>query len=290
MRFLSTVLLGGLLCLNGCNVINPREAVPCYLEILPPTLILDDALYPIGPPDVWAYQYPNFTGAFQPPVKVPVINLDDKTFLFRGGVWENSDITFRKLYPFWRFDTLKLEKLEEGKTYTVRPEIRYYNDTVFIFPFKENFESAQVNFIPYNETDSIARLTRVSEGALKGGGCGLVRFAKDTTRFEAVSAQPFNLPQDGREIWLEISYKSNINFAASLVAVAGGSDPQIMLPIIPDAPYNPDEWSRAYINLTQMVNASTAGSTFKFYLRALSDGNARFIYFDDIRLLYFKTL
>lgn len=276
------------LCLGaGCNIINPEETTPCYLELLPPVLIRDGKATPVNVPDVWVYQYPSYNGTFQPPTRLPINRLEDKLFLFRGGVWENGNPTFRTLYPFWRFDTLQISELTPGKTYTVQPKIRYYGDTVYVKPYQENFEGIQVKFAPYRQLGDTVLIQRTQVDAFEGISCGVARFDSTKVTMELVSSDYFTLPQDGRQIWLEVSYRSNINFAVSLLTNSSmGLD--IPLPIIPGTPYQPDKWQTAFLNLTTMVNRTTAGAIFKLYLRAQSDGTDRFLYLDDIRLLYFK--
>jgi hypothetical protein len=278
------VACAALINLWGCG--GPVE-IPAYISVPEAWVVHKGDTSKHVVPDVWVYQFPQYTGTFTLPVEFPLLDLEKNRVLFSGGVWLNQTIGNHYLYPFWQFDTAFFN-LQPNTTISYRPVFKYFKDTTIIYPFEEDFERNDTRLVPYNSSVRQPTILRNTGGAFRGNRYGRIQFSgvrPDT--FEVVSNSSFTLPQDGKEVWAEVTYRGTIKFGLALLALGSGSN-QVLSPVlVPSSPFT-DEWQSCFFRLTPDLLNFTPGTRFKLYLVSQSDGNGQRLDLDEIRILHFN--
>ena len=287
---LSRLILILCFCAVGCV---KQNEVPAFLVIESATLVHEklNRTFPVST----VYVYQNLlVGAFQPPVKAPILNMNIDTLNFRGGVWKDGDASIRPLYPFWKFDTVGHHFARKEEEFTFNPVFRYYPDSVLAYPFKEDFESGQVKFLPSNNFDSLLTDLKLNQvGPFEGRYCARATMYKDgRNKLDVHSTDIFDLPLN-KEVWLEVAYRGNAVLGAGLTyfndAGVEISDDYFLLQA--GYTYFDKDWHLAYFNLKPLIstiNQTAPNTKYRLRLYSITSVKDRELNLDYIRILHFK--
>jgi hypothetical protein len=299
MRFRSVIsLLLPLItftALSGCEIINPSEDTPSYLQIN--TITLDtrkSSTETYGTAsnnitDAWVYANGKRLGAFELPAKIPVLAKDSVELSIYAGVYVNGQKGSRVQYSFYNLYK-KTVFLEPGKVKTIEPVVKFVPQTVFPFPVYEEFNSlsAQTAMRLYPGSPYKMELNQDSLADLKyaNGSVGVV-YGKSGNTQPVVLESVFNgkLPYGIKAAFLEFDYRSTMDFEPGfVVSLAGQSVRPIRIRFKPTR-----QWKRLYLNLTEEVNnAAFRGADFKVEILAYPTGNDRdYFAIDNVRLIHF---
>ena len=293
------VLLLGSALLSTCDVVNPEEDLPAFIQVDDPVLIQPNGdTTRSGVPDVWVIQGEELAGVFEPPLVFPTTNLDDSVFFFIPGVWENTNTNEHRRYNFLEVDSA-VWQLTARDTFHISPVYRYRNiDTTILFPFREDYEDIgiQIEAIP-NQRNQL-NFQRSEFNPHSGNSSGVVNFTANDTLLRLRTDDPVDLPRQG-EVWAEVAHRGDIKFSFGLMyEVAGVGGPQdrvaIFIPdndidgIIPEPPVEPDTWRTHYFFLTPIINTAPPNTPIWLFIRSDSDGKERQLFLDDIRVVNFK--
>lgn len=156
-----------LTAISGCEIINPKEALPIYIRIDHPRALVyahDDCAKPenpayycdLGIKYVYVNQGSEEIGFFELPCVIPVYpDKGIKNFLFSFG---SNQVELDGLngsastYPFWKpvsvnvnvnpLDTFILDTVKSLNKLT----LNYYSDTVLKYAYVNKFEGATTEF------------------------------------------------------------------------------------------------------------------------------------------------
>lgn len=292
-RFLSLFIISAaLVSFSGCEVINPDEDAPSYLRINP---IQFDPGTHIGRShkieDTWVYvndgKENRLIGTFELPATIPVLVKGRRPVTIYAGTYADGIRGARFIYPFYTFrqDTLSFE---EGNIIEITPQVTYKNNLEF--KIEEDFSDVQRE-LKIGDANTLYTLENSSDPALQfehsDGQVGVVYTKQDTTStiiIESVYNGP--LPQNGSLVYLEMDYKSTIEFRVGVEVLKNGAlsynEPLRMKPS--------NEWNKLYVNLVEeisYVNDRTA--TFKVRITGFPTGRARdYIALDNVKLIHYK--
>ncbi|MHB1277278.1 MAG: hypothetical protein ACYC1Q_02665 [Bacteroidia bacterium] len=167
---------------------------------------------------------------------------------------------------------------------TLRPVFEYQDNVEFTWleDFNDNSASMQLrsgtfdSFYVMNET----------KYSLDGTPYMLIDMGNGEQFFEIESQDLFDLPVDGREVILEIDYKTNVAFTIGLYATS--STQVTTLPSV--TPYaSDDNWHKGYIYLTDEVFNQGSTTRFRIFFRSVNkEVLDPKIYIDNLKLLYRK--
>jgi hypothetical protein len=280
--------------LGGCEVINPDEKLPAYIQVGEPRLVQPSGdTVMAGVPDVWVFQGNNYWGTFEPPLVFPVTNLEEGRFFFIPGVWRDAFSAEREQFAYVTADSAVWD-LTPRDTFRIDPIYEYRPvDTVIEFHFEETFEGLGVSFEDIPRVANDVQMQRSTNNPLSGDQCGVIEFGPDDSLMNLRNDQPLFLPRSG-EVWLEVSHRGNRNFAVTLQGFeGGGSDPLTIysprVPIIPEAPPTMDEWRTHYFYLTPYIAATNPSFANYLVLSSGAPDSANYrMYFDNIRIMSFK--
>ncbi len=289
-RIMKTTLLsfGMLLLLAniGCNVINPKEEIPTYIQI-DSVQLLPVAMQVHGSvsqkiTDVWVYYNRELLGAYQLPAKVPVLAKDKGQLQVIGGVWDNGLSGTRAKYPFFTVDTFTFDA---KPTETIKhTPVFYYrsNDTPSITYFIEGFE--QGNTFTHKDGDTTFTKTNTPADVFEESWASKVELNETVKSFESITNQDFSLPPN-RECYMELNYKSDIPFLIRMEILY--QDTYLTTDIIGLNAKN--NWTKIYINLKGFASTYQYGK-FKIILKGnLPDGQSSAkTLIDNFKIIYFN--
>ena len=251
-------LLYLLICaMVSCNIVNPKESIPTYVQIdsvrLIPTVPATHGSVSHKITDVWVYYERELLGAFELPARVPVLAKDKGQLQVIGGIWDNGLSGTRAKYPFFMIDTFTFNA---KPTETIH-HIPFFNyrtsDTPAIKYFIEGFEQGN-SFIKKDGDTTLAK-TNIAADRFEGDWSSIVELHDTINTFESITTQNFVVPPN-RECYMELNYKSDIPLQIRIELLYQGA--YIKSDVI--GLNAKDNWSKIYINLkgftTTYQNAS----------------------------------
>jgi hypothetical protein len=245
-------------------------------------------------PDVWLLQDNAYLGTFEPPVTVPIPNLEKGLFFLSGGIWKNGTPAFRQSYLFWMSDTFRTT-LAPRDTAFVTPILRYRPDTVAIADYREDFEGVGYSLEIAEGYDTIAPMQVWADNPFQGTRCLKVTLNENRKRWAVQTNNPQLRFPTARPLFLEVSYRGNVKFGFLLQHYIAGTNPgetiRQYLPstiIIPEAPGSLTQWQTVYIDLRPLVAQTLTASPHKlFFYSELPEGRTEGeLYIDYIRVIH----
>lgn len=235
--------------------------------------------------DVWIYANDQLQGIFELPCNIP-INITGKVKLsFRPGIKKNGESNNRSYYSFYTYSDTSL-LLEPEKEYSFIPEITYIDQAKFAWI--ENFETKDTSLKKTSYNITLDSLHFVSDSsAFNHGKSGYIKLSKQTENFEYASKSSFSLPGNGKEVYMELNYKTDLPLIVSFYQTKiGGIDKYPSVITI-----NPSKvWKKIYIYLSEEISNRiyTEGpSTFSFFFNAKNpEDGTKEIFLDNIKLIY----
>jgi hypothetical protein len=175
--------------------------------------------------------------------------------------------------------------LAEKQVDTVRPAFEYVSNREFVW--LEDFNNNTASLTLKLGTMDTFYVENKPEISLDGTPYLRIPMESGESYFELESADIFNLPMDGRDVYLEIHYKTNITFTVGLYA----SNSQQVVAIPSASPYSTGlEWRKGYIYLRDDVVGNNPDTRFRIFFRAFNtEAGVPEIYIDNIKLLYRKS-
>jgi len=270
-----------LLLLASCEIINPEEDIPTFIEIndfqLSTTAAQGSDQHQIN--DVWAFVGGEPLGIFELPATIPVLEAGEQTITLIAGIRDNGLRSTPAIYPFYdRFETTL--SLVPGETTIIEPALRYISNSVF--ELVEDFETNNLLL-----SGAIQRTTN-SRQVKEGTGSGSILL----TNSEATVQSSFTfleLPTSGAlPVYLEMDYKTNVDLEVGLIGldVSSSPNPFVNFKVIL-SPIN--RWNKVYINfLEDLTLFPREGYQLAFRVTNSSNTATPEILLDNIKLIRFQ--
>lgn len=232
--------------------------------------------------DVWVNVNGETKGVFELPAKVPVLSdRPDMEIRLTPGIIENGISNTRAPYAFAEPYVVN-RKTNPGGVDTISVQSRYSERTRFIW--SEDFErlGTASDLYASGKNNAILRKTSNQEEVFEGDYSYTATLNDEQNFFEVETQQAFLL-QQGRAIFLELHYKSDITIAVGYISF----DPIGQVLQYPIVYLNPrEEWGKVYINFGYDVNQELIGTRFDVFFGAINDsGEERKVFLDNIKLL-----
>jgi hypothetical protein len=266
-----------LLLFQDCKKM-PNGGVPIYLEIdtvlVSSTLDQGSASHKIT--DVWVTANGENRGVYPLPAKIPILASGDVRFIVSAGIRDNGISSTRAEYAFYNVDEFVLNGTESGKTYTRNSVFTYLSGAKFAF--KESFEGG-------NAFENLTRITsNVDANVYEGAAAGKMSLGPNDTAVVAYNTNGFPITGAGKEVYLELDYKSDAFFEVGLITTKGGVlGNYYKMTIAPKS-----EWNKIYINLSNEAGTIVADEyRLYFKIAKLADGTTATTYIDNIKVVQF---
>ncbi len=275
-----------LIAFQACNMVNPKETIPTYIQIdsvhLESTVPAIHGTVSQKITDVWVYYNRQLLGAYQLPAKVPVITNGRGELEIIGGIWDDGLSGVRAKYPFYTVDTFSFDA-SPANIIKYTPTFHYRTaDSESTNYFVEDFE--QGNSFERLNGDTTFVKTNIPEDVFEGIWSSKLELSDTVSFGECITVQEFTLPA-GRMCYLELNYKSDIPFVLRTQIKKFGVTTNVDLTGI-----NPTtKWNKIYFNFGGFPNAFQP-ATFRFLLDAkLLDGVTHGkILIDNFKIINFK--
>jgi hypothetical protein len=155
-----------------------------------------------------------YLGAFQLPIKIPIIGEGEHEIVIIPGVINNGISATKRRYPFVELFTTNVN-LILNDTISITPRTRYYKQTRFLI---EDFESAILKI----ETDGASQVTLVKgndpDVLQWGNSYGEILLNSTDSVFIGYTNFLQNLPKQGAEVYLEMDYMNSNSMVTSVLS------------------------------------------------------------------------
>lgn len=275
-----------ILILQACNMINPKETIPTFIQIdsihLAPTVPSKHGSTSHKITDVWVYYDRQFLGAYELPAKVPVITEGRGQLQIVAGIWDNGLSGTRAKYPFYTVDTFTFTA-SPAQTIYHTPQFTYRTtDTPAITYFVEDFEQGN-GFAKYSGDTSMVRTNTPGE-LLEGDWSGKITLDTAATSAETITIESYSLPAN-QNAYLEINYKSEAPISMQIRVYYQGTWTNYDIIGLKAR----DNWTKVYLKLSGF-SATYQNAKFRFIMSSsLPSGmNKAMVLIDNFKIIYFN--
>ena len=231
--------------------------------------------------DAWITVNGIFIGVFETPSKIPIIASGEPTSDIRisPGIQENGISGSRMIYPFYNlYDTNK--SLHQGETTIIHPETSYKEEANFKFLSQGTFELG--NMLQETENSDTIPFTQSEEVYQGLKSCALC-IDETNNSFQVITIDNFSFENFPEYVFLEMNFKSSINFKIGLVKNEDLQNKAEHMQI-----YKSENWKKIYINLSQLIIPNIPNSSFQIYFESnmLDNDSEGCLYLDNIKVVY----
>lgn len=275
-----------LIAVQSCNIINPEEEVPSYIEI--PAFKVTSNYATQGTnsskiTDVWVYAGGAYIGTYELPARFPLLLAGEKEITFGAGIMANGIASTRESYPFYRFHTADLNLIPGKVTSLDTISVDYFPDLQYVW-FEDLEKDTSGGGISM-DTTAASQVNILPDSVVVFEGKRSLRFQvlPSTSYLECTMVgDGYPLPP-GRDVYLELNYKCNQPFNMGLIARTFSGDRKVPVIRFNTKP----DWNKIYVRLGPYVNANGDAFRFKVYFEmnlesGLSEGTA---YLDNLKLM-----
>ena len=280
--FLLPVLLG---CVTSCDLINPEEPVPAYIEVQEIKVTTDFSLQGSAASkisDAWIFVDDNLVGAFELPCRIPALYSGSHKLAIGPGVKINGISATRAPYPFYK-SYITTVNFEPGKAISLEPVVTYFDS--INFAFLANFDDLSGNRIEAApSSDTTAALTSIPSEVFEGNGSFKATLLRDSgyVAFQMVDA--ISLPQGGNLVYMELNYSCTEEVTVGITANYSGSSVNTRILYLGKT----EGWNKIYINLTPSVTASQNAENFRIYFTSYKAPGTQplKLFIDNLKIIY----
>jgi hypothetical protein len=271
---------------GSCNLINPAEPIPAYIEIEDYTVsanYITQGTNSSKVKDAWVYIDGALLGVYQLPCKLPVLKEGVKEIKVGAGILENGIASTRSVYPLYKFYS-ETRELKSGETVKLNTANFEYFPSL-AYTYFEDFESdTSGGGISMDTTsNSKANLQLETVDVFEGRRSLKLEVNSSQNSIECITVGNGYLLNRGRDIYLEMDYRCNQEFTVGLRGNTNSGEKTIPVLIFNSNP----GWNKIYINLSKFVNANFDVSRFKIYfnMQLASGASSGFVYVDNVKLI-----
>jgi len=267
---------------TGCDVINPKENIPTYIHIDSFRFVARGDTFGTSShriTSVWVYFENEPLGAFEMPANIPVIMDRPGLVTIAPGIDFNGMKSFRYPYPFYSFDSLRLDPAP-GKVVQFNAGTRYVNATRVAY--NSTFDLGNP-YARYTGDTTIMKTTD-PEFVYEGGGAGYIYINGPKKVSENISIDPFTAAP-GDQTFVEIDYKCTIPFQVGIAAffTNGNTNMEYIGGVNARG-----DWNKIYISLREFIN-SNQGAQYHLMIRAGTDNGeaSGWVAIDNVKIVSF---
>jgi len=246
MKYLLSLLV--ILSFARCELINPDEEIPAYIQIDKidvGTNYASEGSNSSKITDAWVFVDNVLIGVYELPVSLPYLGDGNHNITIKAGILVNGISATRVTYPFYKGYKTTLS-LNRASTTIITPVVTYVSDTISNFAWLEDFEVGNSLIFLSGDTNTVVDTTEVFEG-----NRSIAIFLDDNhLLYEGNSFDSYTFPDKDREIYLEINYKSNNPFDVGVIANGIAKNYKVT---VNEKSY----WNKIYIELSDLI-ASTS--------------------------------
>jgi hypothetical protein len=209
----------------------------------------------------------------------------------RPGIKQNGISNTRVSYPFYKAYSTTVT-LTKGEVTVVNPTTRYYNYTKIAY--NEYFENnvVQLEQITSGKGVSIVRTSLLSNDIYGIGDSGEIFLSGKDSFFDIKTKASFPLPVGGRDVYLELNYKTPIAFDFGILSNSTlGTTRTLIYTFNPTYDKNGVlVWNKIYIGMAPEVGSNANAIDYQLYFSGgqKSTDVAAHIFLDNIKIAHVK--
>jgi len=229
--------------------------------------------------DAWVIVDGEYLGTFPVPGKFPIADGGTHSITIRAGIMEDGISSLRTAYvKFTSFDTTM--NMSVGETYSIIPRVEY--NSFNSYPNMEDFEDATLDLVSTSAGNTPVNIITAPDPNVFEGNSGKVVLIDTNTVLEIASSAPFTLPLNTLT-YVELNYKSEIDFVVGVYVTAGSVYKQDLLSIRATS-----VWKKIYININDLGGVASNATAYKVYIHAEkpSSMTSAVMYLDNFKVLY----
>jgi hypothetical protein len=272
---LSAILFSG----TSCNIINPSEPVPAYVQIDSVLFAADSVSQGSSSThiiDAWADVDGTLNGTYELPSTFPVLTTGTHRLTIRPGILIDGIASARTDYPFYAaYDTTV--NFQPGQILHIVPSSKYYTNVHIDL---EDFDRAGTNLVKYPGSDTT--ITPVHDQHSFEGKSGVVYLDQTHQFFECAWKDSVELPLNSPS-YMELNYMCTNEFVVGLLIYTPG---YLLSGDI--VTFRASEtWKKVYVNLSGLVTSYPNAAGFKIFIKATKSTELTnaVLYFDNIKVL-----
>jgi len=272
-----------LIAFCSCNLINPPEKVPAFIQIdhIDFSVITGQGSSSSKFTDAWVYVDDQPIGCYELPAKFPVLQEGNHKIAIYPGIKVNGISGTRGVYPFvepWITNV----NLKPDSTTVLIPSTTYYSSTKFAFI--EEFEDGGLLFEKALYSDTMIIQTNVPSEVFEGTYSGIITLDNVIDTFECKTISAYVLPKSNSPVFVELNYKSNNPFTIGVYSNYSSYSVKTDYLTVNAS----SSWNKIYINLTSLISRESTASDSKIYFSANTGNNVSngVILLDNIKLLH----
>lgn len=284
------ILIGFVFSLSSCEKLNPDEDIPAYIKV---NNITVDAGHNQGTDSVdittvWIYSDDNLVGAYELPIKAPILEKGNHFLKIRPGIIINGIAGTRSVNPFI-LDFEKEINIESDSVYEFKPILEYHPQTQFVWNDvgQEGFEDSQGTGISIDSVGgSKTKIKKSSLDVFEGSYSGLISLDENQNIYLGASTKEFDIPGNTMVI-LEIHVK-NTELPLKIGTYANFGNGSVVksefLTVNPGS-----DWKKLFVNLSPQITNIQNADNFKVYFEAETSDEIKQgdIFIDNIKLMHF---
>ena len=259
---------------NSCDIINPDEDIPGYIQIDKFSLSSDPKSS--GLSDVWVNIDGDLLGVYELPAKFPVLEKGRHSIMVRAGIKVNGIASSRSFYPF--FNSYEIDTVfQAGQNIKLNPVVNYRNSVNIVWA--ENFDQNGSSLEKIAESNGT--ISFETNDIFDGYSSARISLSKTDTLFECQTINTFKLPNDRSPIFFEMNYKNNNEFYVGLLIYTPTKvyhNPIIVL-------NKSEEWEKIYIDLASTVSNYPDG-IYRLFIGTVNNTETDTeIYLDNLKII-----
>jgi hypothetical protein len=273
-----------LLLASSCEKFSGDQTIPAYLSV--DSIYLTTSYEAQGTnshkiTDAWVEIDDELIGAFELPARFPVLKSGKHNVKIYPGIKKNGISTTRCNYSFYSPNSRDVTLTPDSTTKIGVLKTTYQSTT--LFPWKEDFDQAGLLLDTVNGSSAYIQRTETGSSlTFEGNHSGLIALDSLHDYFEAQSHDKYSIPN--APVFLEMNFNTSNTLVIGVISYGSASlyeTPIMTLNTTGGA------WKKIYIDLTTTLNAYTAMSAFRVYIRALKNGGLEqsAIYLDNLKLV-----
>jgi hypothetical protein len=270
--------------MGSCNIINPKEASPRFLQIDSITVnSLNTGVTGSNSSkitDAWVYANNDLLGTFELPAKIPILDpTGDVTVI--PGIQINGFAGVRGPYQFYKNATIPLD-WPLGTIKIFNPKV-VYQDKVELLA-EEDFETGN-SFGPGAGDTTISVITKTTDtNVYEGNKSGHIYLTTTKPRGVGVWETEIDLANN-KKYYIELNYKCDVDF-------------EVKVSTLKSSIYNEQSvagvrakttWNKIYLELGSILGI-VQGEKYKIIIDSkLTGGKLKgYVYIDNFKIVGFK--
>ena len=212
-------IIFSIIALSSCQLFDREEDTPSFIYIdkidVQPNGTGNEGPVTSNINDAWVFLNDNNMGNWELPAKVPLYSSGEQNIKIIAGIRINGLEEFRAQYPFLGFHEEEMY-LVPGDIININPVTKYYESTNFVW--KENFENVGISIDSVAGSRTTMKLTSSSSQVIEGVTSGIISLHDTTDYYKGISSEIFELPTASQPVYLELDYKTDMDFIVFLVS------------------------------------------------------------------------